>query len=107
MPETVVYLSGPITGIENFNKELFKTIKNKVESLGFTCIDTHDICEEDWSWNKCMKKSIQYMMKADIVFFIDGWQNSKGCKIENRLVVELGITHFYITENTDLEELLL
>lgn len=36
-------------------------------------------------------KSLELLSTADIVYFADGWENARGCKIEYECVVEYGI----------------
>lgn len=36
-------------------------------------------------------KSLELLSTADIVYFADGWENARGCKIEHECVVEYGI----------------
>lgn len=36
-------------------------------------------------------KSIELLSKADVVYFAKGWENYRGCKIENTCAIEYGI----------------
>ncbi len=36
-------------------------------------------------------KSLELMSTADVVYFVKGWENARGCKIENQCAVEYGI----------------
>lgn len=36
-------------------------------------------------------KSLELLSTADIVFFADGWENYRGCKIEHECAVQYGI----------------
>lgn len=35
-----------------------------------------------------LAKSIEFLSKADVVFFAKGWNEARGCKIENRIANE-------------------
>lgn len=37
-------------------------------------------------------RSIEFMAKADIVYFAKGWEEARGCKIEYQCAVEYGLT---------------
>lgn len=37
-------------------------------------------------------KSLELLSGADIVYFAKGWQEARGCKIENTCAIEYGIT---------------
>ena len=36
-------------------------------------------------------KSLELLSTADVVFFAKGWENARGCKIENTCAIEYGI----------------
>lgn len=37
-------------------------------------------------------KSLELLAGADVAFFCKGWENYRGCRIENQCAVEYGIT---------------
>ena len=37
-------------------------------------------------------KSIEFLAQADAVYFANGWETARGCKIERQCAVEYGIT---------------
>ena len=39
----------------------------------------------------CLGRSIEFLVKADVVVFVDGWHHARGCKIEFECCVEYGI----------------
>ena len=40
-------------------------------------------------------ESIKLMSEADVVFFCNGWQTARGCKIEHDCALEYGIDTMY------------
>ena len=38
-----------------------------------------------------LAKSLEYLAEADIAYFVPGWENARGCKIEYLCAVEYGI----------------
>lgn len=40
----------------------------------------------------CLGESIKLMAKADVVYFAEGWEEARGCKIEHECAIEYGIT---------------
>lgn len=42
-----------------------------------------------------LAKSIEYLAKADIVYFAKGWQNARGCKIEHDCAIAYGVDYIY------------
>lgn len=39
----------------------------------------------------CLGMSIQCMAEADVVYFCDGWEDARGCKIEHECAKQYGI----------------
>ena len=37
-------------------------------------------------------KSLELLSMADIAYFAKGWENARGCRIENQCAIEYGIT---------------
>lgn len=37
-------------------------------------------------------RSIEYMAKADVVYFAKGWEEARGCKIEYQCAIKYGLT---------------
>lgn len=37
-----------------------------------------------------LAKSIEFISKVDLVYFMKGWENARGCKIENLICLEYG-----------------
>lgn len=42
--------------------------------------------------------SIRMMQEADLVVFCPGWENAKGCRVEEKVCLEYGIPAIYITD---------
>ena len=41
---------------------------------------------------KCLSKSLELLADADEAWFAPGWQNARGCRIENDCAIAYGIT---------------
>jgi len=37
-------------------------------------------------------KSLELLSAADVAYFAKGWENARGCRIENQCAIEYGIT---------------
>ena len=44
---------------------------------------------------KFLAKSIELLADSDVVYFADGWQYARGCKIEHDCAVEYGMICIY------------
>ena len=40
---------------------------------------------------KYLSKSLELLADADVAYFAKGWENARGCKIENTCAIEYGI----------------
>ena len=48
---------------------------------------------------KYLAKSIELLADADIVYFANGWQEARGCKIEHDCVIAYGTAYIYGEES--------
>ena len=44
---------------------------------------------------KYLSKSLELLADADIVYFCNGWDTARDCKIEHQCAIEFGIDRFY------------
>lgn len=103
MPQanTRCYISGPVTGIHNFNREEFAAAQNLLTSLGIKVFNPSHIegpldpLKDEALWQYYMHFCIRNLPECDSVFMLPGWENSKGAKEEHRLARVLGIPCFY------------
>ncbi|GHU13003.1 hypothetical protein FACS1894161_2410 [Spirochaetia bacterium] len=108
-----VYISGPITGKRNGNRKAFEKAQEKLEKeFGyeegkFRIISPVKIGEtvnqnfEDtrlWlgkaikpQWEDYMKACIKRLMDATHVFFLKGWDKSRGAVLERKIAEGLNI----------------
>lgn len=89
-----IYISGPITGKENENREAFSAAQAMLESNGHVVLNPHVICadivaSEIWRkasaserWVMCMRECLRRLPDADLVYALDGWQLSSGARKE-------------------------
>jgi hypothetical protein len=105
----VVYISGPITGKRENNKRAFEKAHAKIaESFpGIKIIDPQEIAratETDFDlinknlFNKKIPQWIDYMRRcipqlciATHIYFLKGWEKSKGAALERYIAESLGI----------------
>jgi len=104
MKDKIFYISGPITGVENGNKELFSSAESYLRSLGCRMVFnparrdaanyTH-ITDPDEFWRFMMKYGIQELLDSDAVLLLPFWYQSKGAKLELEIAKALGKQIFY------------
>lgn len=97
MTETV-YLSGPITGMHDGNREAFAAAERILQARGYATINPHDLSPEpipgeleaDY-YERCMELDLAALERADAIFLLPAWQASKGALREYRKAKELGL----------------
>lgn len=94
----IVYIAGPITGIENY-EENFKKRENELLRMGFKVINPVEkgrILEKSLGrqpkHEEYMQFLIPYVLNANSISLLNGWQQSKGAKIEYDVAMATGKT---------------
>ncbi len=96
-----LYVIGPVTGRPRGNKEAFVSARRALKADGHICAIPHDYIDEGTGWSTAMRTSIAAMLSLeyghkskpafDGIALLDGWEESKGAKIEKQLAEALGI----------------
>lgn len=96
-----VYISGAITGKdEKEYKNDFNTTELWLTGLGYDVVNpVSDGIVEGWGWSDYMRRDIKQLCSCDYIYFIKGWENSKGCCLEYNIAFQLGIKILYLDEN--------
>lgn len=99
MSKLKVMISQPMRGKTNeqIRKER-EDLVNKLEKDNFEVIDTIISEKAPLGRNEAiyyLSKSIEFISQADIVYFMKGWQNARGCRIENQVCQAYGKQTMY------------
>ena len=76
-----VYIAGPMTGIEWFNRPAFYKKAKELEIAGFEAVHTADM-PLGLSYETYMSESFKRLEGCDYVLLLPGWQKSRGAKRE-------------------------
>jgi nucleoside 2-deoxyribosyltransferase len=90
----VVYISGPMTGLPEFNLPAFRTTKAALVALGFDVLSPADVADTEGTGKPrafYMRRDIEMLLKADAILLLDGWNKSKGALLEFDVAHELGL----------------
>lgn len=95
-----IYLSGPMTGIENHNHHTFKREAERLRGYGYEVFSPHEvtIAEPDAkdAWHQYMKKDIAGLAQCDTICMLPGWENSRGATLEFFIATQIGLQIQYL-----------
>jgi len=92
MGNMIVYIAGKVSGIEMEARVLFKTAEIELLLQGHDVINPMELPHDhDKTWQSYMRECISAMMKADALYLLPNWRESKGARIEVQLAHNLGI----------------
>lgn len=109
--DTTVYISGPMTGLDEYNFAAFDEAAAKHKEQGYTVINPaelsrnyakqqgltyEEICLREFAVLDC----VPLIQKATIIHMLDGWEYSKGAKAEYAIAKWLGMQITYQSEQS-------
>lgn len=88
-----IYVSGPVTGYDEYNKPAFDNVKEKLLKLRFDEVITPfdvSLTKDDKLWIDYMKEDIQALLTCNAICMLNGSSYSKGAMIEQNIAIGLG-----------------
>ena len=104
----LVYVSGPVTKNKNATTQ-FNEADKFIRKIGHIPLNPiridppHPLKKDKWLYY--MRKSVELLVKSDALFLLDGWEKSKGARIEFDLCIKLGIPIYFNCDKEKLNEL--
>lgn len=91
-----VYLSGPMSGIEDWNAPAFRAARDAAYSMGARCVyDPTDIIGAYGTHEEYMRADLHALTRAadpfDALVMLDGWERSAGATAEVAVARACGI----------------
>ncbi|QLI49434.1 hypothetical protein vBPaeMUSP18_37 [Pseudomonas phage vB_PaeM_USP_18] len=87
-----LYLSGPMSGLPEFNYPAFHAEAGRLRALGY---HVENPAENDappcGTWQAFMRKAIAQLITCEAVALLPGWTESRGALLERQLAVTLGM----------------
>lgn len=95
----VVYISGPMTGYDNFNRDFLISVENLIRN-NTECkeIINPAYIPTKYTWEMAMEKDLEDVRsKATVMVLLPGWEKSKGSRLEilEALKKNIKIIQFY------------
>ena len=104
-----VFLSGPMTGYPGYNFQKFNTVEKELIDAGIECVNPVHICKKYKEEHVLADKTIFDKMIAeeqeaergcDAILLLDGWQMSKGVRLELKTALEMDM-QIFLEEDLD------
>lgn len=87
-----VYVSGPMTGLPEFNFPAFHEAARRLRERGYDAVNPAEInAETGGDWHDYLKADIKALCDCDALALLPGWMNSKGAHLELHIAHRLGL----------------
>ena len=86
-----IYISAPITGMEETADERFANAVRLVREHGDIAINPWQENKNFCRWGDAIVAGLRLLRKCDGILLCDGWQHSRGCKIEQQFAQGAGL----------------
>jgi hypothetical protein len=81
-----------MTGVKANNFHEFNRVAAILRNSGYEVINPADHgCSESLSWSDYMRMDIADLIECDLIATLDGWELSKGARLEVHIAKELGM----------------
>lgn len=97
-----IYISGPITGKQRKKTtEKYRAVERMLRELGNEPVSPLDNgLPRSAPWAEHMARDIELLLGCSTIYMLEGWQGSKGARIELAVAVEHGINVHFQSEYT-------
>ena len=86
-----IYLSGPMTGLADFNFPAFNAEATRLRALGHEVVNPAELNpDSDAPWHECMRR--------DLAALLEGWQKSSGAHLEMHVAHRVGMPILFANE---------
>lgn len=95
-----LYLSGPMSGLPEFNYPAFQAAAERLRARGSTVISPHELpadcpgcanTEMEHSWAEHMRVDLAALLTCDVIVLLRGWQQSRGAQLEKTVAEAIGL----------------
>lgn len=95
-----VYLSGPMTGYQNFNREAFDAVATRVRDVKAVALSpvVHIETAKKNGYLEALRADFVMICGCTHMLFLPDWEGSKGAVMEWTMAQWLQIPRFYLTE---------
>ena len=92
----MIYISGKITAPtreeELKNLEKLAQKKEELTKQGLECFNPGELEIDGDQWEFYLCKDLRWIIEnRPTLYFLDGWKESRGCRLEHEMAVQLGL----------------
>jgi hypothetical protein len=101
-----MYLSGPMTGKDDWNHSEFHRVAAEFRLAGFEVCNPAEFFDGDTerSRSEYMREAFKYLLEADTIVLLPDWQESEGSRIEAAVAKELDLIIVEYFENEEASQ---
>lgn len=89
---TIVYVSGPMTGLPEYNYPAFHAAADALRAAGFGVENpAENEAPPCGSWAGYMRRAIHQVARSHALYMLEGWEASRGARLEVHIALELGL----------------
>ena len=105
-----VFLSGPMTGYPGYNFQRFNLAEKQLADAGIECVNPVNICKkykeehvlaDKAVFDKMIAEQQEAERECDAILLLDGWQMSKGVRLELKTALEMDM-QIFLEEDLDI-----
>ena len=88
-----LYISGPMTGIQDFNFPAFFAAEEELKKSYYVFNPANN--PEMENYTDYLRKDIEYLIQCQVIYMLKGWKKSVGASLEHRIAKVLGFEIIY------------
>lgn len=92
-----IYISGPMTGYDDFNYPAFNAAEERLKVRGYIVINPARNQAQD-TWHDYLRLDIKQMMDCDAIYMLYGYYKSRGSMLELLIAKTLDFEIIYENE---------
>ena len=95
-----LYLAGPMTGLEDLNRPAFTHWATLMRHFGWEVTNPAELEEPkpEATWSDWMRVCLPHVLACDVVAMLDGWEASKGARLEYDVAKAIGTPVVRVSE---------
>lgn len=93
-----VYLSGPMTGLPDYNRPAFDRAAKMLREKGKTVFNPAEVGQREVIMPRAwyMRRDIEALLKSDELVLLSGWEKSAGARLEVEIAKELELAIIFL-----------